>query len=234
MLISRFFLIIPVLAIAGSWHVGDAGYRRHLPAHKPLCWPGHWGRTDRRRRSSRWGQSSSSYRPVTRMKPPQPPRQRHRLRLAQALAVRSDDCALGAAPKPASWLREFEARNPVMLVVLVGAVITTLAFPARPRILDIRERLQRSWSPRSSWFTVLLPTLRGHGRRTAELERRHARSVEHWPTGARLRATSNRSLRRGWTSTTWWRFRLAKRSDGEIIEGIASVDESAIAANRHR
>src|SRR5437588_9713742 len=119
--------------------------------------------------------------------------------------------------------------NPVMFVVEIGSVITTALLIVHPN-QDFRLNLQITlWL----WFTVLFANLaeamaEGRGKAQAETLRR-ARSetiakrycgngtLEEIPS-AKLRAGDVVSVSAGELIP----------GDGEIIEGVASVDESAI------
>lgn len=132
-----------------------------------------------------------------------------------------------------------QARNPVMLVVLVGAVITTLAFLRDLASSTAQENVFNGLVAAFLWFTVLFANFAeamAEGRGKAQAAALRKVRSKRWPTGARLRATSNRSLRRGWTSTTWWRFRLAKRSRRTARSSKALPPSTSLRspANRHR
>ena len=125
-------------------------------------------------------------------------------------------------------------RNPVMFVVLVGSVFTTFALCAivtgagRHLGFDLADRAL------AVVHGAVRQLRRGHGRRARQGAGRHAAQDQdrrRWPSG---------SCRRD--RTTWSRCppRCARATsssvapgdvipgDGEVIEGVASVDESAI------
>ena len=126
------------------------------------------------------------------------------------------------------------ARNPVMFVVEVGSVITTLLFiPRRAPQHRGRQRVRR---PRRGVAVVhrALRELRGGRRRgTRQGPGRHAAQD---PVGdGRPRAAGRRAARARWPSselTVGDRCEVVAGEiipgDGDVVEGIASVDESAI------
>lgn len=117
------------------------------------------------------------------------------------------------------------ARNPVMFVVFVGSVITTLAAVAEPSVFG--------WSIAAwLWFTVLFANLaeavaEGRGKAQAETLRRTKREM----TARRLGGDGEERV----PATD---LRVGDRvvveagelipGDGDVIDGIAAVDESAI------
>src|SRR5262245_23120256 len=135
-----------------------------------------------------------------------------------------------------------QVRNPVMFVVLVGSVLTTALF--------IQALLARGEAPAWFifavslwlWFTVLFANFaeamaEGRGKAQAESLKRARRDLTAKklaeaprrgfdPASARYVSTTSALLRKGdMVLVTAGEF-IA--SDGEIVEGIASVDESAI------
>ena len=129
------------------------------------------------------------------------------------------------------------AKNPVMFVVEVGSVLTTVLLRARS-VRGRRPRWRRSGSPAAVacwlWFTVLFANFaeavaEGRGKAQADSLRRCARR----PRARRLR---RRVARRDACAAE--RLRTGDQvvveagelipGDGEVIEGVASVDESAI------
>ena len=129
-----------------------------------------------------------------------------------------------------------QVRNPVMFVVLVGAVLTTLLF--------IQALLGQGESPAGFilaislwlWFTVLFANFaeamaEGRGKAQADALRRARRDISAKKMtqphhGAEHKLVSATTLRKDDVV-------LAEAgdfipSDGEVIEGVASVDESAI------
>ena len=136
-----------------------------------------------------------------------------------------------------------QVRNPVMFVVLVGSVLTTLLFlqalagggEAPPAFIGAVS----VWL----WFTVLFANFaealaEGRGKAQAEALRRARREIEAHvlegvldaerfdPRSARTRSAPSSELRKG--QLVLVRTGEFIPSDGEIEQGIASVDESAI------
>ena len=120
-----------------------------------------------------------------------------------------------------------QVKNPVMFVVLIGTVVTLAESVAHPGIFD--------WSV-TVWLalTVLFANFaeavaEGRGKAQADTLRR-MRSDTEARRLARQPAPRNGSRRPSWSRATWWSARAGDLipSDGEIIEGVASVDESAI------
>lgn len=130
-----------------------------------------------------------------------------------------------------------QARNPVMLVVLVGAVITTLAFLRDLASSTAQENVFNGLVAAFLWFTVLFANFaeamaEGRGKAQAAALRKvrsetmanrrtAAGNIESVPS-SRLDLDDVVEVSAGETIP----------SDGEIIEGIASVDESAITAKQ--
>src|SRR5215471_3208513 len=135
-----------------------------------------------------------------------------------------------------------QVRNPVMFVVLVGSVLTTALF--------IQALLARGEAPAWFifavslwlWFTVLFANFaeamaEGRGKAQAESLKRARRDItarklheapgrNFDPGAARITDTTSAALRKSdLVLVTAGEF---IPSDGEIVEGIASVDESAI------
>ena len=135
-----------------------------------------------------------------------------------------------------------QVRNPVMFVVLVGSVLTTALF--------VQALLGRGEAPAWFifavslwlWFTVLFANFaeamaEGRGKAQAESLKRARRDITAKklaeaprrgfdPASAKYTSTTSAVLRKGdVVLVTAGEF---IPSDGEIVEGIASVDESAI------
>lgn len=127
-------------------------------------------------------------------------------------------------------------RNPVMFVVYVGSILTTL--------LGVQALVGRGEAPAGFilaitlwlWFTVLFANLAealAEGRSKAQAaslrslkKQTWAKKLEEPRHGAKWHPIESASLRRGDVVLV-----LAKDvvpADGEVIEGVASVDESAI------
>jgi K+-transporting ATPase, B subunit len=127
-------------------------------------------------------------------------------------------------------------RNPVMFVVEVGSVVTTMLWG--------QALLGQGEAPASFigavtlwlWFTVLFANFsealaEGRGKAQAEALRRtrqetQAKKLQQPQRGARYEIVSSTALRRG-------DYYLVEAgdilpTDGEVVEGIASVDESAV------
>jgi K+-transporting ATPase ATPase B chain len=124
------------------------------------------------------------------------------------------------------------ARNPVMFVVLVGSVLTTVLF-----FRDLGEAgtdgnvfagLVAAWL----WFTVLFANFaeavaEGRGKAQAEtLRKARSETMAHRRTAGGLEEVASSRLRLD--DVVEVSAGEIIPSDGEIIEGIASVDESAI------
>jgi K+-transporting ATPase ATPase B chain len=128
------------------------------------------------------------------------------------------------------------ARNPVMFVVEVGSVVTTM--------LWVQALSGQGEAPAGFigavtlwlWFTVLFANFsealaEGRGKAQAEALRRtrqetQAKKLQQPQRGARYEIVSSTALRRG-------DYYLVEAgdilpTDGEVVEGIASVDESAV------
>ena len=153
-----------------------------------------------------------------------------------ALAVRPRD----PAPRRIDSLRKLDprhvARNPVMFVVEVGSVLTTAALAAR-RDRAPRRRgaavVHRHVSPLALVHGALRQLRRGHGRGARQGPGRDAAQDAHArrppataaSTAARRRSPAS-TLRKGDVVVVEAGELIP--GDGEVIEGIASVDESAI------
>ncbi len=119
-----------------------------------------------------------------------------------------------------------QVRNPVMFVVLVGTVITVIESILHPSVFDWLVTI-------TLFFTVLFAnfaeaTAEGRGRAQADTLRRGrqqatARLLK--PDGDEQQVTAAQ-LRKG--DTVVCEAQDVIPSDGEVIEGVASVDESAI------
>src|SRR3954464_11008489 len=136
-----------------------------------------------------------------------------------------------------------QVRNPVMFVVYVGAILTTL--------LWLQAVLGRGeapgwficWVSAWLWFTVLFANFaeamaEGRGKAQADALRKARRDItarrldgppqngSFDPKRARLTSTTSAELRKG--DVVLVEAGEFVPSDGEIVVGIASVDESAI------
>jgi K+-transporting ATPase ATPase B chain len=119
-------------------------------------------------------------------------------------------------------------KNPVMFVTMVGAAITTLEIfvSTEPKSFTVQISI---WL----WFTVLFANFaeamaEGRGKAQANalrLSRTNTLAARIGPDGARYQVDAN-SLRKGDVIVVSAGEMIA--SDGEIIEGAATVDESAI------
>jgi potassium-transporting ATPase ATP-binding subunit len=135
-----------------------------------------------------------------------------------------------------------QVRNPVMFVVLVGAVLTTALFLQALVGQGEAPAWFIFWVSVWLWFTVLFANFaeamaEGRGKAQAENLRRARRDITAKklteppgrgfnPATARFSSTTSAHLRKGdVVLVTAGEF---IPSDGEIVEGIASVDESAI------
>jgi K+-transporting ATPase ATPase B chain len=125
-----------------------------------------------------------------------------------------------------------QARNPVMFVVAVGAALTTLLSVvdlAGGQTADLRINIQiAAWL----WFTVLFANFaeamaEGRGKAQADSLRKTRREmIARRVTGDREQRVSASELRKGDLVVCEAGDQIP--GDGEVIEGIASVDESAI------
>ncbi len=121
-------------------------------------------------------------------------------------------------------------KNPVMFVTMVGAALTTVGiFTAEP---NLRGFVAQSWSIWLWFYSAVRqfcgkPSPKAAGRRRQPVYARRARTRSRvaWPMVAK-----RKFRRRCWVKT-----RLVVReagdiipADGDVIEGIASVDEAAI------
>jgi potassium-transporting ATPase ATP-binding subunit len=123
-------------------------------------------------------------------------------------------------------------RNPVMFMVLVGSLLTTIVF--------IQELVSGAGRPLFTgqvafwlWFTVLFANFaeamaEGRGKAQAETLRKTKTETvaNRFTAGERLETVPATTLRRG--DVVMVRAGEFIPADGEIIEGVASVDESAI------
>jgi K+-transporting ATPase ATPase B chain len=126
-----------------------------------------------------------------------------------------------------------QARNPVMFVVLVGSVLTTVLFVRDFADSSKAENVFAGLVALFLWFTVLFANFaeamaEGRGKaQAATLRKARADTVANvrLPTGA-LEPRPSAELTVGDVVVVTAGEMIP--SDGEIIEGIASVDESAI------
>ncbi len=129
-----------------------------------------------------------------------------------------------------------QVRNPVMFMVEVGAALTTLLF-----VQALGGRGEEAagfigWVTAWLWFTVLFANFaeavaEGRGKAQAEALRRmrretSAKKLQKPQRGARCDVVSSVSLRQGDVFLVEPGDIIP--ADGEVIEGIASVDESAV------
>ncbi len=125
------------------------------------------------------------------------------------------------------------ARNPVMFVVLVGSVLTTVLFVRDYGSSTGEENLFAGLVALWLWFTVLFANFaeavaEGRGKAQAETLRQARTETSAW------RRTADGALEEVASSLLQVDDLVevsagqAIPSDGEIVEGIASVDESAI------
>ena len=126
------------------------------------------------------------------------------------------------------------AKNPVMFVVEVGSVLTTLLW-LRDRIMHPAGAAPGWFTLAVSiwlWFTVLFANLaeavaEGRGKAQADTLRRMRREIKARKlAGGREVSVDASSLRKGDVVVIEANEMIP--GDGEIVEGIASVDESAI------
>jgi K+-transporting ATPase ATPase B chain len=120
-------------------------------------------------------------------------------------------------------------RNPVMFVVEVGSVLTTALAILDPTVF---AWLITGWL----WLTVVFANLaeavaEGRGKAQADTLRRTrkqttARRLAEWPDSVREEHVAAADLRRG--DVVLVDAGEVVPGDGDVVEGIASVDESAI------
>ena len=210
--------------LAGAQAAG-AGHRGHVPdRHAALRRPARRRRADRRRahllpRRSPSGRSSSSWGCERVRQPP--------LLLDRAIL----------APRAASTaLRKLDprrmARNPVMFVVEIGSVLVTILFATRRS--PTPRTCSPGWSPPGSGSRCCSPTSprrwpRAAARRRPTTLRKTPRRDDRAPPPA---ATARSRRCRAPSSPVGDEVVVSAGevipADGEVIEGIASVDESAI------
>ena len=217
MLVGRFFLIIPVLAIAGSLgpQAGPAGHAGHLPdPHAAVRRPGHRRRVHRRRphllpgtgarphRRAALDLRSHSMETLTPTAPAPEARDRGTKRpLFEAAIVR---------PAIVDSFRKLDprvqARNPVMFVVLVGSVLTTFLFIRDLGDVDRQgEPLRRPRRGLAVVHRAVRQLRRGHGRGPRQGAGGHPPQDprrDHGPPAPRPAAASRRCRRRSSPSTT--------------------------------
>jgi potassium-transporting ATPase ATP-binding subunit len=126
-----------------------------------------------------------------------------------------------------------QARNPVMFVVLVGSVLTTILFLRDLGDSTAAENLFSGLVALFLWFTVLFANFaeamaEGRGKaQAATLRKTRAETVANRRTdGGAVELVPSSALAKGDVVVVSAGEMIP--SDGEIIEGIASVDESAI------
>ncbi|WP_457033345.1 potassium-transporting ATPase subunit KdpB [Kitasatospora sp. P5_F3] len=120
-------------------------------------------------------------------------------------------------------------KNPVMFVVEVGSVVTTVAAIADPSVFAWAITV---WL----WLTTIFANLaeavaEGRGKAQAETLRRTktdavARRLVNWPTSQAEEEVSGTALRLG--DHVVIEAGQTIPGDGDVVEGVASVDESAI------
>src|SRR5687768_3602745 len=127
-------------------------------------------------------------------------------------------------------------RNPVMFVVYIGSILTTLLFVQAVAGQGEAPALSILWISLWLWFTVLFANFaeamaEGRGKAQADNLRRARRDVMAKKLSSPKRdatqtPVSGGSLRRGDVVLVEAGDQVP--GDGEVIEGVASVDESAI------
>src|ERR1700687_1108497 len=133
------------------------------------------------------------------------------------------------------------ARNPVMFVVEVGSVITTIVFVAgffngAPAFSGSHHELFVGQVTIWLWFTVLFANFaeavaEGRGKaQAAALRKTRSETIARRLIDGQINATEERvpstELRKG--DLVVWEAGDIVPGDGDVIEGIASIDESAI------
>ena len=126
-----------------------------------------------------------------------------------------------------------QARNPVMFVVLVGSVVTTLVFLRDLASAPVQDNVFNGLVAAFLWFTVLFANFaeamaEGRGKAQAATLRKVRSDTMANRRTASGRIESVPSSRLDVDDVVEVAAGETIPSDGEIIEGIASVDESAI------
>jgi K+-transporting ATPase ATPase B chain len=123
-------------------------------------------------------------------------------------------------------------RNPVMFIVLVGSLLTSIVF-AQELVRGAGRPLFTGQVAFWLWFTVLFANFaeamaEGRGKAQADTLRKTKTETvaNRFTAGERLETVPATTLRRG--DVVIVRAGEFIPADGEIIEGVASVDESAI------
>ena len=161
-----------------------------------------------------------------------PPEGAHRARPRRCSTPRS--CGARSATRSRKLDPRQMARNPVMFVVEVGSVLTTVLFfrdlPSATAADSVFAGLVAAWL----WFTVLFANFaeavaEGRGKAQADtLRKTRSETVAHVPPARRHdRPRCRRPSCRSATVCVVAAGELIP-GDGDVIEGIASVDESAI------
>ncbi len=131
---------------------------------------------------------------------------------------------------------KYQARNPVMFVVFVGSIITTVLFFANMRAHGGEPSWFIGWVAFWLWFTVLFANFaeaiaEGKGRAQAETLKKSRRDV----MAKKLADPRNRNVFEQKSAHALRKGDIVLveagdfvPGDGQVIEGIASVDESAI------
>ena len=116
-------------------------------------------------------------------------------------------------------------KNPVMFVVFIGAIVTTALLTKTPTSFNIQIAI---WL----WFTVLFANFaeamaEGRGKAQADtLRKMRTNTLARKITDGKESQVASAELRKG--DTVVCEMGDIIPSDGDVIEGIASVDESAI------
>ena len=124
------------------------------------------------------------------------------------------------------------ARNPVMFVVELGSALVTVLFVVKLPDSSADENAFAGLVAAWLWFTVLFANFaeaiaEGRGRAQAdELRRTRATTIAHRRQDGRLEDVPSVELRQG--DEVVVSAGEVIPADGEVVEGIASVDESAI------
>ncbi|MBL0320188.1 MAG: potassium-transporting ATPase subunit KdpB [Alphaproteobacteria bacterium] len=133
-----------------------------------------------------------------------------------------------------SW--RHQARNPVMFVVFVGSIITTLLYAYDLFVPQKETPIFIGAVSFWLWFTVIFANFaeavaEGKGKAQAA----SLKQVRHETTAKKLKNAHDRNVHQSVSSDTLRKGDLVYvqagdfiPADGEVIEGIASVDESAI------
>ncbi len=231
MLFGRFFLIIPTLALAGS-----VVRKRRVPCNRGHVPDAHAAVRGPRRRRGR-----DRRRPRVPTRPRARPHRRATQDLieellqmpAESKLVEPEIVRRAVVDSFVKLNPRTLMRNPVMFVVGVGSVLTTILFFKDLGSSSTDENVFTGLVTLFLWFTVLFANFaeaiaEGRGKAQADtLRKTRSETVAHVRlAGGRIEDRPSTALDLGDECVVSAGEVIP--SDGEVIEGIASVDESAI------